>query len=272
MLRLSPRRVFRWGGRVPVWLGNTIAGAGARVVVLRPPAAVLRWRANVAAVVGLEPDRRATRLLVRHWLMNRLWSLSLAKWPNLRRISIDPADEQRMRDSLAGPGLVLALPHMGSWDGAGAWCTRAGMPVVSVAERLPGGLFEEFRAAREAMGMKIYPVAERGLTDSLAADVADGLVLCLLADRDLSAHGVAVRWPTGFVSKVPAGPALLARRTGADLRVATARFVGGRLRLSVSERIVVDEVVPTMQRVVERFAAAISADPANWLVLQPMTR
>ena len=46
-------------------------------------------------------------------------------------------DDDLLAAALAeGKGVVVALPHMGSWDHAGAWGTLAHQPVVSVAERL----------------------------------------------------------------------------------------------------------------------------------------
>ncbi|WP_231979073.1 lysophospholipid acyltransferase family protein [Tessaracoccus coleopterorum] len=85
--------------------------------------------------------------------------------------------------------------------------------------------------------MDIYPVDEPDLMRRLADDVRAGRLICLLSDRDLSGNGVPVEWPGAGTVSVPAGPALLARRTRADLRVATTRFEDGRLRILVSERI-----------------------------------
>ncbi|NHB83659.1 hypothetical protein G7085_00250 [Tessaracoccus sp. HDW20] len=99
------------------------------------------------------------------------------------------------------------------------------------------GLYERFRDARAGMGMDIYPVDEPDLMRRLADDVRAGRLICLLSDRDLSGNGVPVEWPGAGTVSVPAGPALLARRTRADLRVATTRFEDGRLRILVSERI-----------------------------------
>lgn len=212
--------------------------------------------------------------MIRWWLRNNLWSLSLARWSDtevLRRTLISDEDLQRLRTSLAGPGLVLALPHMGSWDFAGAWCARVGIKVVSVAERLPDGLFELFREARAGMGMEIFPVDHPGLMTELAAAVRERKAVCLLADRDLERRGVAVDW-AGHRITVPPGPALLALRTGADLRITTTHFEGSRVRLRISEPIPHDRAQTMMARVTEGFVDAVRADPTNWLVLQRFFR
>ncbi|SDL74238.1 hypothetical protein [Tessaracoccus oleiagri] len=271
-----PERIFALGGRLPVAAADAFAGAVAPLAGSLPIRPLQQWRDNVERVTGTRPGAALTRLVVERWMRNNLWSMSLGRWSDaqvLARASVSDEEVDRLRTSLAGNGLVLALPHMGSWDFAGAWCARVGIQVVSVAERLPRGLFERFRDARAAMGMTIYATDEPDLFRKLSDDVAAGRLVCLLADRDLSRRGVEVTWPSGLRSTMPPGPALLARRTGADLRVTTTHFGRRDVRIAVSETIPVDGgAAATTQRLADRFAAAIAADPANWLVLQPLVR
>ena len=45
----------------------------------------------------------------------------------------------------SGRGVVIALPHSGNWDHAGAYFCSIGIPLVTVAERLkPEALFQRF--------------------------------------------------------------------------------------------------------------------------------
>lgn len=266
------RLVWALGGRLPRRFGDALAKLAAPVASLFPLPNVALWEASITQANGVAPTRRQRRLLLENWIRNSLWSLSLARWSKesiSKVVRIDDEDLARLRASLAGPGLVLALPHMGSWDFAGAWCASIGIKVVSVAERLPNGLFERFRDARAGMGMDIYPVDQADLMHVMAEDVRAGRVICLLSDRDLSSRGVPAIWPPdrGQV-KVPAGPALLARRTGADLRVATTRFEGGRLRIMIGERIEAGTAAALMGEVVAQFAAAVHESPENWLMLR----
>ncbi|HMR49119.1 MAG TPA: hypothetical protein PKE40_07740 [Arachnia sp.] len=274
MTARSTRLIWAVGSRLPRGVAEAIAIGGATVASLLRPAGVRRWEANVEATLGRPPRRAERRRMIRWWARNNLWSLSLARWSDaevLRRTLISDEDLQRLRTSLAGPGLVLALPHMGSWDLAGAWCARVGIRAVSVAERLPDGLFELFRDARAGMGMEIFPVDQPGLMDELSAAVRARKAVCLLSDRDLGRRGVAVDW-AGHRITVPPGPALLALRTGADLRTTTTHFEGGRVRLRVSEPIPHDGAQEMMAQVAEGFVDAVRADPSNWLVLQPFVR
>lgn len=264
--------LFAIGGRIPRRLADAAAWCLAPVLASLPLPGVSGWADSVEAVTGVRPSRLQRVTLLRSWLRNLAWSLSLARWSDddvLRVAAIHDADLAKLRASLDGPGLVLALPHMGSWDFAGAWCARVGIKVVSVAERLPDGAFERFRDARAAMGMTIYPIDEPGLLGKLTNEVRHGRMVCLLSDRDLTGGGIRVPWPdTSLTLPVPAGPALLARRTGADLRVVTCHFERDRLRMEVSDPITGETPAELMTAVVAGFARAIARDPGNWLMLR----
>ncbi|MHA6525098.1 LpxL/LpxP family acyltransferase [Tessaracoccus sp. G1721] len=259
------------GGRLPRPWGDALARGVAPVAALLPLKGVAAWETTIERATGRRPTGRQRRLLVENWLRNTLWSLRLARWSDgevLATIDVSAEDEAKLHSSLAGPGLVVALPHMGSWDFAGAWAARVGIRVVSVAERLPDGLFERFRDARRGMGMEIYAVDRPELMAALAEDVRAGRLVCLLSDRDLSSRGVKVPWPGSGLVSVPAGPALLARRTGADLRVVTTAFHGNRLRLEVSDPVAGEDPEAMMRGVVDRFAAAVRRSPEDWLMLR----
>lgn len=274
---MSPRLIrLMWAvaSRLPLPLAEVLGVLVACVCTLLPLRPVRRWEANVEATIGRPPTTVERWRMLRWWARNNLWSLSLARWSDeqvLRRVIISDEHLQRLRDSIAGPGLVLALPHMGSWDFAGAWCARVGIRVVSVAERLPSGLFELFRDARAGMGMEIFPVDHPGLMGDLAAAVRDKKMVCLLADRDLGGRGVAVDW-AGHQVTLPPGPALLALRTGADLRLTTTHFEGGRVRLRISEALPNGRARDMAQATADGFVDAIRSDPSNWLVLQRFFR
>jgi KDO2-lipid IV(A) lauroyltransferase len=237
--------VWAVGGRLPRRVGDALACIASVPLAALPLPAVAAWADSVEAGTGVRPGYRGRRRLLENWARNALWSLSLARWSDdevLRVVRIADADVTKLRDSLAGPGMVAALPHMGSWDFAGAWCARVGIKVVSVAE----------------------PDLMRLLT----GDVRARRLVCLLADRDLGARGLAVPWPGGGELRVPAGPALLARRTGADLRVVTTHFDGGRLEIRISDPVPGDSAAELMTGVVAGFADAVRDDPSNWLMLR----
>ena len=59
----------------------------------------------------------------------------------------------------AGNGVILALPHIGSWEWGGAFLSFVGLPMTAVAERVdPPELFDWIVRQREEMGLTIVPL------------------------------------------------------------------------------------------------------------------
>jgi KDO2-lipid IV(A) lauroyltransferase len=167
---------------------------------------------------------------------------------------------------------------MANWDAAAAWAVSHDWRLVTVAERLkPEGLFDRFVAYREQLGMEVLPLTggQRAPLDVLAEKATEGYAVALLADRDLSARGVEVRF-FGGRTRMPAGPAILALRTGAPLYAADLWFTPtgslGRIR-----RITLPDpgagsldvrVRMTTQRLAEAFELGIAEHPQDWHMLQ----
>ncbi|AYY13326.1 phosphatidylinositol mannoside acyltransferase [Actinobacteria bacterium YIM 96077] len=181
-----------------------------------------------------------------------------------------------------GRGVIVALPHMANWDHAGAWaCMNLGQ-VASVAERLkPEELFERFLAYRERLGMKIWPVGGQDVNvmTELAAHVQRGGLVCLPAERDLSRRGITVTF-FGEQTRMPAGPAMLALRTGATLVPMTLSYEGREPDHGIvltfhdpieipAERTSSPGRIATMtQQVASAFEVGISQHPEDWHMTQ----
>jgi KDO2-lipid IV(A) lauroyltransferase len=246
-----------------------------------------RLAANLRRVVGPELPaaefdaltRRAMRSYARYWLdVFRLPSLSREQ---LRRGFRLERHELLAADVAAGRGAVVALPHGGNWDAAGAWVAAMGWPLTTVAERLkPEGVYARFLAFRELLGMEILPThgGERPPLDVLTDRVRAGHVVPLLADRDLSARGVEVTF-FGGRTRMPPGPALLAIRTGAPLYVASMWYepdgprglLEGPLAAPGPETGSLDQRVRLLtQQIADRLAAGIARHPEDWHMLQRM--
>jgi len=129
----------------------------------------------------------------------------------------------------AGRGIVLALPHLGNWDAAGAKAEQIGIPVLAVAERLPNRrIVEWFVKVRNQMGIEVVLTGNGSrITRELVARLEAGGTVALVADRDLSGRGVEVEY-FGEKTTIPAGPVALAERTGAALFPVGAYFKEGR--------------------------------------------
>jgi KDO2-lipid IV(A) lauroyltransferase len=170
-------------------------------------------------------------------------------------------------------GVVVALPHAGNWDHAGSYFCSQGIPLVTVVERLkPEKLFRKFLAYRQAIGMEALPLDGR-VMGTLANRLREGKLVALVADRDLSRTGINVNFFDG-VARMPAGPALLAIRTGADLLTAFVSYTKAGIHIefrkveiasgeSESER-----VSKTVQKCADNFADGITANPEDWHMLQ----
>jgi KDO2-lipid IV(A) lauroyltransferase len=176
----------------------------------------------------------------------------------------------------AGAGVVLALPHLGNWDFAGAWLAGQGYTVTVVAEPLePPELFEWFVETRRRLGMRVIALSPSAGSEALAA-LRSNEALCLLCDRDLTGDGVAVEF-LGERTTLPAGPATLALRSGAPLLPVGCYFgPDGRHRIHVLEPIetrrvgrIRDDVSRVTQELADRFADLIRAQPEHWHLLQP---
>ena len=70
--------------------------------------------------------------------------------------------EEILREAMSlGRGVVLALPHLGSWEWGGAWLALNDMPMTAVVERIdPPRLFEWFIGQRAEMGLTAVPMGE----------------------------------------------------------------------------------------------------------------
>ena len=215
------------------------------------------------------------RSYMRYWME----SFRLPTWSAERiRGGVEIKDAHYLVDGLAsGRGVVLALPHMGNYDLAGAWVTtELGVPFTTVAERLkPESLYDRFVAYREGLGMEVLPHQGASAFGTLARRLRAGGLVCLVADRDLSASGVEVSF-FGEVTKMPAGPARLAAQTGALLLPVTLWYdespvMRGRVHppVEVPESGTRDEQTAVMaQHIADAFASGIAEHPEDWHMLQ----
>lgn len=174
-----------------------------------------------------------------------------------------------------GRGLIVALPHAGNWDHAGAFFCAEGFPLVTVAEHLkPERLFRKFLAYREAMGMEVLDLDGK-VIGQLEARLREGRLIALVSDRDLSASGVIVDF-FERKAKFPPGPARLAITTGAPLITAYVSYTEEGIHVDFSEPIntvnrsgsIEQQVAAITQEIAENFERGIRSCPQDWHMLQ----
>ncbi|MFE2420230.1 phosphatidylinositol mannoside acyltransferase [Streptomyces hokutonensis] len=263
---------------VAVRLGRTIADLAWK----RRGKGVRRLESNYARVVpDASPERLAelSRAGMRSYLRYWMESFRLPAWsPERVKTGFDPKDVHYLTDGIAsGRGVILALPHLANWDLAGAWVTtKLETPFTTVAERLkPETLYDRFVAYREGLGMEVLPHSGGTAFGTLARRLRDGGLVCLVAERDLSASGVEVEF-FGEATRMPAGPALLAQQTGALLLPVTLWYddspvMQGRVHPPVEVPESGDRAEKTSvmtQALADAFAAGIADHPEDWHMLQ----
>ena len=77
---------------------------------------------------------------------------------------------------------------------------------------------------------------DRAPAKVLAERLRENKVVCLLADRDLTATGVPVTF-FGEPATMPPGPAIVALRSGAPLHAATVSYTPRGIRLRFHDRV-----------------------------------
>lgn len=176
----------------------------------------------------------------------------------------------------AGRGCIVALPHVGGFDVAGAWLAGRGLsPLVVVEPVEPPALFAWFTGLRRRLGMEVVPLGG-GAAGAVASALRAGRVVGLLCDRDLTGDGPTVEL-FGEPTTLPGGPALLALRTGAPLVPAAVYFAPrGRHRARVLPALPVerrgrlrDDVARITQSLAHALEDLIAAAPTQWHVMQP---
>ena len=249
-----------------------------RYALSRNGARVKRLRSNLTRVC---PDKSETQM---DSLMEQAMSSYMRYWcdtfrsPDWSRqriaqtVTVD-GEELLTGPMKAGTGVVVALPHAGNWDHAGSYFCGMGFPLVTVAERLkPEALFNKFLEYRQNIGMEVLALDSRSMATLLKRS-REGALIALVADRDLSKNGVDVSF-FGYPSRMPAGPALLAVRTGIPLITAYVSYTDSGIHIEFdsveipTEGSESERIAAVVQRCAHLFAKGIISAPPDWHMLQ----
>jgi KDO2-lipid IV(A) lauroyltransferase len=286
----------------PLWLTERLAEmAGPALARLMPAKAAMvrrhqaraqRWAADGAGSPGpttasapasaadFPSDlRRATAAAFSSYA--RYW-LESFRLPALSELTLDrgidvPAYHHVEEALERGNGVILALPHLGGWEWAGFWMATVNrLPITVVVEPLdPPELFEWFAEFRERLGMRVVPLGPNAGREVLGA-LRRNEIVCLLCDRDLTSDGIEVNFGDERTT-LPAGPAMLALRSGAALLPTAVYFrPRGRHLGTVRPPIDVtrqgrlrDDVAAVTQRLADDLVSLIAAEPHQWHLFGP---
>ena len=268
-------RVVRW---MPESSAYRLAFWVADFLVKRNGKSVQRLRSNLSrtqpGITALDLDLlviEAMRSYMRYWCD----TFRLPDWSKKRILeTVTVTNEHLLMDAIAAKtGVIVALPHAGNWDHAGAYFCAKGIRLVTVAERLkPEKLFLKFLGYRQAMGMEVLPLDGRVL-GTLQERLEEGALVALVSDRDLSRSGIEVEF-FGGKARMPAGPALLALRTNAPLITAFVSYTDNGVHIDFRSIVLPtsgdenSKVQQIVQMTAKYFEDGISENPEDWHMLQ----
>ena len=268
-------RVVRW---LPESTAYKLAYSVSDFLVKRNGKSVQRLRSNLSrtqpGMTSLDLDLlviEAMRSYMRYWCD----TFRLPDWSKKRILeTVAVTNEHLLIDAIAAKtGVIVAVPHAGNWDHAGAYFCAKGIRLVTVAERLkPEKLFLKFLAYRQAMGMEVLPLDGRVL-NTLEERLNEGALVALVSDRDLSRSGIEVEF-FGGKARMPAGPALLALRTKAPLITAFVSYTESGVHIEFRNIMVPSsgdessKVKEIVQMTAQYFEDGISESPEDWHMLQ----
>ena len=240
---------------------------------------IQRLRSNYKRVVpsisnsALEAlTKEGMRSYLRYWFD----TFRLNKWSKSRIIETTfVVRENLLRDPIeTKKGCIIALPHAGNWDHAAAYFCSTGIPITAVVERLkPEAIFKKFLAYRQSIGIEAISHREKTIP-ILMERLNQGKLVALVADRDMSRNGIEVNF-LGGIAKMPAGPAILAIKSGSPLVTAYIRYLDEGIEITFDETILLpisgseeEQIRIVTQSMADNFAKRIQDSPVDWHMLQ----
>jgi len=240
---------------------------------------VKRLRSNYKRVIPNISERELEVLTkdgMRSYLRYWFDTFRLNKWSKSRIIETTfVVRENLLRDPVeTKEGCIIALPHAGNWDHAAAYFCSTGIPLTAVVEKLkPEAIFKKFLAYRQSIGIEAISHKEKTIP-ILMERLNQGKLIALVADRDMSRNGIEVNF-LGGIAKMPAGPAILAIKTGSPLVTAYIRYLDSGIELTFDETIKLplagteeEQITKVTQSMADNFAKRIKDSPVDWHMLQ----
>jgi KDO2-lipid IV(A) lauroyltransferase len=240
---------------------------------------IKRLRSNYHRVMpeySLQNLEKLTKLGMRSYLRYWFDTFRLSRWSKNRIIQTTKViRESLLRDPIeAKRGCIVALPHAGNWDHAAAYFCATGITLTAVVEKLkPEAILRKFLAHRESIGIEAINHKEKTIP-ILIERLQAGKLIALVADRDLSRNGVEVNF-FGHTAMMPAGPAILAIKTGAPLITAYVRYIKTGIEIIFDEIPLPRNSLPEEEQIkiitqsmADNFARRIKEYPVDWHMLQ----
>jgi len=238
-------------------------------------------RGNLRRVMGPRAEglgrrvRRVFRQGARYYYDTfRIPALELEEFDRMIRVE----GWEHLEDALRrGCGVLMFTAHLGSPALVAQILATKGYrvttPVEPVKSRRLLNLMTRIRGSRGIRLIPLGPASTRELAEALRRNEIVGMVV----DRDLQKTGIAVEF-FGTETTMPAGPAMLALRTGAVMLPAfTWRRENGLFLGRIGEPMEVErtgdlrrDIHINTRRMARELEKAIAWDPEQWVVFQPI--
>lgn len=267
-------------------IGRLPFGPTVRAGSLVADAAYVLWpekrrfvRANAARILDVPAGDRRAGVLARAVFRNQVrWvieGMRLIRQSNAEHVAqFDATAADRFHEAwLAARGLIIVGLHLGNGEAAAAALAGRGWPVHVVADDTAyEELFERMAAQRRAWGVEVIRWRNlRRVYEVLRA----GEILALLVDWGYRPDAQPVRF-LGAWTTLPAGPAVLAARTGASIvpfwtrRLPDGTFDGDFAAPIVAASSEPAEVARVTQAIADALEAGVRSIPDQWCVFKPM--
>jgi KDO2-lipid IV(A) lauroyltransferase len=266
-------------GRLPFGPTVRVAGWISDAVWWAWPEKRRHVRANAARILALPPDDRRVAALGRAVFRNQTrWVVEGFHLPRMTReehvaLFDAPAADRLHQIWETSRGTIVVGLHIGNGDAAAAALAGRGWPFNVLAEDTAyDELFELMFEQRRAWGVRV--IRWRNLREVYRV-LRNREMLGLLVDWGYRPDGQPVRL-LGAWTTLPAGPAVLAAKTGATiLPFWTVRRPDGTFAGDAGAPILVSstdaaEIARATQAIADALEPVIRAVPDQWCVFKPM--
>lgn len=275
------RMVFGWLtwciASLPPWLGYALADLATGLHWVGFPARRHAALANLAVILPRASRRDRARVAYRMMNSYNRMMYEFFRLPHLSReellTSIDVVGKEHLEKGIArGRGVIFVSTHLGNWELGAVMVAQWGYAVHAVAGvQLSRWLSGAVRDTKTELSITtISP--EDGFRKIIRA-LEHNDPVALVVDGNLFAHGQPVEW-FGRTTPFPAGPGVLAQRTGALLLPGyCVRLSPGRFRV-VIEPPIDPAAYATTAELHQAIAAAaermIRANLDQWCIFRPL--
>ena len=220
---------------VPLGLGHWLAGVLAEVHYRFFPARRHAVLANLATILPSASRRDRVRICKHMMASYNRMLFEFFRLPHLEREellnSVEVVGRENLEAAVArGKGVIITCCHVGNWELAAVVLAHWGYTLHAVAGvQLNRWLTSAVRETKSELAIRTVS-PDDGFRKLWRALEHNDLV-ALMVDGDVYSHGVAVEM-FGRETRFPAGPGVLAQRTGASVMCGFCERKGaGRFRI-----------------------------------------